>query len=251
MLAVFEKSVGRPPKELSLPFAASNSNPEAIAASFRSSKSDSTFYNLSKDCFLALSHQDENPAHPRSIAVIDDIFCLFSGILNNTYDLRRHYGLSRQATEAMIIIEAYKVFHDRAPYPPDQVVKELDGKFAFILFDPKASIVFLARDRDGSVQFHWATSGDGSLVCTDDPNVISTTCGKVYTPFPPGCMFISEIGLMSYDHPLNKVKGVAREEDEGNVSAVIFQVDLFTRLQSIPRSGSASNWANATVIEGD
>lgn len=80
--------------------------------------------------------------------MMDDIFCIFSGALHNTCDMRRHYGLSRQATEAMIIVEAYKVLRDRAPYPPDppdQVVKELEGKFAFILFDSKASTLFLAR----------------------------------------------------------------------------------------------------------
>lgn len=81
----------------------------------------------------------------RSIVVMDDIFCIFSGVLDNTCDLRRYYGLSRQATEAMIIIEAYKVLRDRAPYPPDQVIKELEGKFAFILFDSKASVLLLAR----------------------------------------------------------------------------------------------------------
>lgn len=76
---------------------------------------------------------------------MDDVFCIFSGALDNTFDLRKHYGLSRQATEAMIMVEAYKVLRDRAPYPPDQVIKELEGKFAFILFDSKASTLFLAR----------------------------------------------------------------------------------------------------------
>lgn len=81
----------------------------------------------------------------RSIVVMDDIFCIFTGNLYNTCELRRHYGLSRQATESMIIVEAYKVLRDRAPYPPDQVIKELEGKFAFILFDSKAAKLFLAR----------------------------------------------------------------------------------------------------------
>ncbi|KAK4491667.1 hypothetical protein RD792_002431, partial [Penstemon davidsonii] len=183
MLAVFDKSVGKPPNELSIPFVGSkclNSSPEEIAEVFRSWRSDSTFYNLSSGNFLALSHEDENPVYPRSIVVMDDIFCIFSGALDNTCDLRRHYGLSRQATEAMIIVEAYKVLRDRAPYPPDQVVKELEGKFAFILYDSKASVIFLARDRDGCVQLHWGTAAGGSLVCTDDPNVISAACGKCY-----------------------------------------------------------------------
>ncbi|KAL8032613.1 hypothetical protein ABFX02_13G107700 [Erythranthe guttata] len=255
MLAVFEKSIGKPPIELSLPAVGRkclNGSPEEIAETFRSWRSDSTFYCFSNCNFLALSHEGENPVYPRSIVVMDDIFCIFSGALYNTCELRRHYGLSRQATEAMIVIEAYRVLRDRAPYPPDQVVKELEGKFAFILFDSKASVLFLSRDHDGSVQLHWGIADDGSLVCTDDPNVISEACGKCYTPFPPGCIFIGGERLMSFDHPMNKVRGIAQEDDEGNISGVVFQVDLLARFHSIPRTDSAANWANATtLIEGD
>lgn len=56
---------------------------------------------------------------------------------------------------------------------------------------------------------------------------------------------------MSFDHPLNKVRGVVREEDDGYTTAVIFQVDLFTRICSIPRRGSDANWSNVTAIESD
>lgn len=55
-------------------------------------------------------------------------------------------------------------------------------------------------------------------------------------------------GLMSFDHPLHKVRAIAREDDDGSISAIIFQVDLLTRLPSIPRIGSAANWAGAAVV---
>ncbi|KAK4347142.1 hypothetical protein RND71_033481 [Anisodus tanguticus] len=253
MLAVFEQSIGKPPPELSIPQAGGQKKEaktrEEIAESFKSWKHDSTFYHLFNGNFMAFSHGNEIPSHPRSIVVMDDIFCIFSGGLDNTFDLGKYYGLSRQATEAMIMVEAYKVLRDRAPYPPDQVIKELEGKFAFILFDSKASTLFLARDSDGSVPLHWGTSTDGSLVCSDDSEFIQASCGKFYTPFPPGCIFISDTGLISFDHPMHKVKAIAREDDEGNVNAVIFQVDLFTKLHSIPRRGSAANWAGATTVE--
>lgn len=90
------------------------------------------------------------------MVVMDDIFCIFVGNLANMPELRRHYGLSRQATEAMVVIEAYKVLRDRAPYPPDQVIKDLEGKFAFILFDAKSVTLFVARVRwkPNAVVFH-------------------------------------------------------------------------------------------------
>ncbi|KAK3016450.1 hypothetical protein RJ639_007805 [Escallonia herrerae] len=250
MLAVFESVIGRPPKELGHGSGSLNTR-EEIAEVFRSWRPNSSLYHLPNGNFLAVSDEDESLTKSRSLLVMDDVFCIFSGILNNICDLRRHYGLSRLATEAMVVVEAYRVLRDRAPYPPDQVIRDLDGKFAFILFDARASNLFLARDREGSVQLHWGMAGDGSLVCSDDPKIIAEACGKCYTPFPPGCIFLSGNGLISFDHPLHKVKAILREDDEGKVSAVIFQADLYTKLRSIPRTGSAANWADVAVMEGE
>lgn len=83
--------------------------------------------------------------YARSIVVTDDIFCIFTGALENITVLRRHYGLSRQATEATVVVEAYKALRDRAPYPSDQVIRDLEGKFAFIVFDATSRRLFLAR----------------------------------------------------------------------------------------------------------
>ncbi|KAK9267947.1 hypothetical protein L1049_010384 [Liquidambar formosana] len=253
MLAVFEKVIGNPPEELSLPSVGLpiSKTREEIAEIFRSMRPESIFYNLSNGNFMALSHEDESSLHPRSIVVMDDVFCIFVGTLENTCDLRRHYGLSRQATEAMVVIEAYKVLRDRAPYPPDQVIKDLDGKFTFILFDAKSGTLFAGRDRDGCVKLQWGMAGDGSLVCSDDPKIIREACGKSCAPFPAGCIFMNGSGLMSFVHPLHKVRAIAREDDDGHITGVNFQVDLYTRLPSIPRTGSATNWADATVIKGE
>lgn len=254
MLAIFEQSIANPPPELSLPLAGQPDpkTRQEIAEIFRSQKpEDSTLYRLPNDNFLGLSNGGQTPPHPRSMVVMEDIFCIFFGALDNTSDLRKYYGLTRQATEAIIMVEAYKVLRDRAPYPPDQVIKELQGKFAFVLFDSKDSTLFLARDREGCVPLHWGATADGSLICCSDPELIKSAYGKCYTPFPPGCIFMSGSGLTSFDHPLHKVKAMIREDDEGSINAIIFQVDFYTRLHSIPRRGSAANWAGTTFVEGE
>ncbi|XP_027339237.1 stem-specific protein TSJT1-like [Abrus precatorius] len=253
MLAVFAKAIGNPPEELRLPAMGSNDSktPKEIVDKFQSLLPDSTVYNLPHGNFMALSHQDESPIHPRSIVVLDDIFCIFVGTLANIADLRHHYGLPRQATEAMIVVEAYKTLRDRAPYPPDQVVKHLDGKFAFIIFDARTNTLFVARDREGSLEFQWGLARDESLVCSDDPKIISEGCGKACAPFPPGCIFINGSGLTSFDHPLHKVRGVVHEDDSGNILSVYFHVDLYTKIPSIPRTGSADNWAGAAEVKGE
>ncbi|XVF25817.1 hypothetical protein REPUB_Repub13aG0246300 [Reevesia pubescens] len=255
MLAVFEKAIGNPPQELGLPSDGldleGKKTWEEILETCRLQQPQSTLYHLSNGNFMTLSHEVESPLHPRSMVVIDDIFCIFIGTLGNISELRRHYGLSRSATEAMFVVEAYKVLRDRAPYPPDQVIKDLEGKFAFILFDAKSGNLFVARDREGNVELKWGMAGDGSLVLSNDPNTIKEACGKSCAPFPPGCIFMNRNGLISFDHPLHKVKAIALEDDDGKICGVIFQVDLFTRLPSIPRTGSAANWADTTVVDRD
>ncbi|KAF3949847.1 hypothetical protein ACB098_05G084900 [Castanea mollissima] len=252
MLAVFEKAIGNPPEELKLPSMGLETmkSRQDIVEIVRSLWPDSTVYSLANGNSMASSHENESPSQPRSIVLTDDIFCIITGALENKTELRRHYGLSRQATDAMVIVEAYKVLRDRAPYPSDQVIKDLEGKFAFILFDARSGKLFIARDREGCIELHWGITGDGSLVCCNDLNIIREACGKSCAPFPPGCIFMNGSGLTSFDHPLYKVRAIAREDDNGIICGVMFQVDLYTRLPSIPRTGSAANWADNAAVPG-
>lgn len=80
----------------------------------------------------------------RLFAAVDDIFCLFQGHIANIPVLKQQYGLSKTANEVTIVIEAYRTLRDRGPYPADQVVRDLNGKFAFILFDSSSQTTFIA-----------------------------------------------------------------------------------------------------------
>lgn len=80
----------------------------------------------------------------RLFAVVDDIFCLFEGHIENVAHLKQQYGLTKTANEVIIVIEAYRTLRDRGPYPADQVVKDIQGKFAFILFDGTSQSTFIA-----------------------------------------------------------------------------------------------------------
>lgn len=57
-----------------------------------------------------------------------------------------------------------------------------------------------------------------------------------------GCMFHSEAGLMSFEHPMNKMKAMPRVDSEGAMCGANFKVDVYTRVNSIPRRGSEANW---------
>lgn len=75
---------------------------------------------------------------------LDNIYCIFLGSLNNLCSLIKQYGLSKGTNEAMFVVHAYRTLRDRGPYPADQVLKDLDGNFGFVIFDSKAGTVFAA-----------------------------------------------------------------------------------------------------------
>lgn len=75
---------------------------------------------------------------------MDNIYCIFLGSLNNLCSLNKQYGLSKCTNEAMFVMQAYRTLRDRGPYPADQVLKDLDGTFGFVIYDSTAGTVFAA-----------------------------------------------------------------------------------------------------------
>lgn len=59
-----------------------------------------------------------------------------------------------------------------------------------------------------------------------------------------GFMFHSEGGLMSFEHPMNKIRAMPRVDSEGVMCGANFKVDKYTRINSIPRVGSEADWTN-------
>ncbi|KGN55143.1 stem-specific protein TSJT1 [Cucumis sativus] len=249
MLAIFHQTFAHPPEELKSPASFSGSKapklPQETLNDFISRHPQNTFsINFGQAAVLAyVSPQSFSLVHQRLFCGFDDIYCLFLGSLNNLCALNKQYGLSKGSNEAMFLIEAYRTLRDRGPYPADQVLKELDGSFAFVVYDSRAGAVFAALGADGGVKLYWGIAADGSVVISDDVDVIKEGCAKSYAPFPTGCMFHSEGGLMSFEHPMNKMKAMPRIDSEGAMCGANFKVDVYTRVNSIPRRGSEANWA--------
>ncbi|KAJ6895004.1 stem-specific protein TSJT1-like [Populus alba x Populus x berolinensis] len=160
MLAIFHKAFANPPEELNSPASQRSTRkpklPEETLSEFLSHHPQKTFsINFGEAAVLAYVPQD-SPFSPqqRLFCGFEGIYCLFSGSLNNLCTLNKQYGLTKGTNEAMFVIEAFKTLRDRGPYPADQVVKDLDGSFAFVIYDSKAGTVFAALGSDGGVKLY-------------------------------------------------------------------------------------------------
>ena len=253
MLAIFKKGLADAPQELNSPASLQSSSkkpklPEETLKDFLSSHSNSNNNAFSvgfanKALFAFAPSDRQHSVHQRLFCGVDGIYSIFLGSLHNLCNLNKQYGLSKGANEAMFVIEAYRTLRDRGPYPAHQVLKELDGSFGFVVYDTKSETIFVAVGTDEAVKIFWGVGADGSVVISDNLEVIKASCAKSFAPFPTGCMYQNERGLMSYEHPMHKMKAMPRVDSEGAMCGSNFKVDVYSRVTSMPRVGSAANWA--------
>lgn len=249
MLGIFKEKLVNAPKELNSP-ASQNSNTKKaklsheILRDFMScNSSDAFFMTFGNDALLAYSPSNTPSIYQRLFSGLDNIYCAFMGNLHNLSQLNKQYGLSKGSNEAMFIIEAYRTLRDRGPYPADQVLKELEGSFGFVIYDHKDGTVFAASGSDGQIGLYWGIAADGSVVISENLELVKASCAKSFAPFPNGCLFHSEHGLLNFEHPTKKMKAMPRIDSEGVMCGANFNVDSQSRNQMMPRVGSEANWS--------
>lgn len=241
MLAVIHKNVAKAPAELVAP---DSGGPDArchgseILADYKLSYPDAMAMHFDKDSFMAFSHSHQALLRPRTFSSVDDIYCMFVGILDNLPHLRQMYGLSKMINEVVLITEMYRVLRDRGPYSADQVMQDLSGSFAFVLYDSKTKTLLVASDLHGKVPFFWGIAADGTTAFSDDAKLLKQACGKSFAPFPQGCYFSSAGGLCSYAHPKSPLKPMPRIDSQGQMCGSMFKVDSQQLLKNAQTQGN-------------
>ncbi|CAH1415816.1 unnamed protein product [Lactuca virosa] len=245
MLGVFKNGLVSPPKELKSPASSPRKADQPPLKAFQSSHPNSaSTISFGEDASLAFAHSSHSlMATQRLFCSVDDVYCVFLGSLNNLNALNKQYGLNKAANEAMFVIQAYKTLRDRGPYPAHSVLKDLEGSFGFVVFDFKAKTVFISLGNDGRVMLFWGLASDGSVVVSDNLEVIKSSCSKSFAPFPTGCLYHTGGELKSFEHPKNKMKAISRVDSEGAMCGATFKVDIYAKTKSMPRVGSQTNWA--------
>nr|ABK25344.1 unknown [Picea sitchensis] len=229
MLAIFNSAVAYGPEELRSPRGEISTSPDlkknssALLSSFLDAFPQSISVKMDEMATMAFTHSNQSLLHPRSFAVKDDCFCLFEGTLENLASLRQEYGLSKCVNEVLFVIEAYRTFRDRAPYPACKMVGHLEGQFAFVIFDRGTKTVFTAADSNGKVPLYWGITADGCLSFSGDAELLKAACGKSLASFPQGCFYSSASGLRSYEYPKNKVMGIPTMD--GEMCGTTFKVE--------------------------
>lgn len=250
MLAIFNKSLVNPPQELDSPASLSSPRkpkvPEEILEEFVSANPSDTF-SVNFPVGAAFAYRRTGQADPvecqRSFCGTNDIYCIFLGRLDNLSSLNRQYGLTK-GDEGMLIIEAYRTLRDRGPYPAHEVLQDLEGEFGFVIFDTKTRHVFFSLGANEELSLFWGIAADGSVVISDNMQIVKGSCAKSYAQFPAGSMFHSERGLKSFEHPKKKMKAIPRIDSEGAMCGADFNVDANSMsTTAMPRVGSAANWA--------
>lgn len=246
MLAVFDKSVATCPEGLkSEACEPSPLKDDMLIQHFCSAHPDAVSINLGASGIMGFSSDKQNPLVPRLFAAVDDIFCLFQGHIENMAAMKQSYGLNKTANEVNIVIEAYRSLRDRGPNPADHVLRNIEGKFAFIVYDSSIKSTFIAMDADGSVPLYWGVGSEDHLALSDDIEVVKKACGRSFAPFPKGCFFTSSGGLRSFEHPLKQLKPVPWTDSEGQNCGATFVVVKESRLEaSMPRVGSDADWSS-------
>lgn len=240
MLAIFSDAIAHGPEALSSPGPALGSSSD-LAAKFQSKHPQLASMGFEGKSYMAYTHEKQALLTPRTFAAVDDIFCIFVGVLENLPSLRQRYGMSKSVNETLLVIEAYRALRDRAPYPPDQVVGDLSGHFGFVLFDNHTKKIFVAADMFGKVPLFWGTTSDGLVAFSDDKELIESTCGKSNGAFPQGCYFSSDEGLRSFEHPLQEVKAIPQVDGQGQAYGSTFKVDVRRGLAH-DRTGNLNPW---------
>lgn len=114
---------------------------------------------------------------------------------------------------------------DRRPYPTDHVVRNVNEKFAFILFDSTSKTLITAGDADENVPLFWGMDSEDNLVLSGDELVVKKACGRSFAPFPKGCFFTSSGGLRSLECPIKELKPIPWTDSFGEVCGSTFEVD--------------------------
>ena len=127
---------------------------------------------------LKINDLSDNGNQPFSI---DDCVLICNGEIYNSTQLNNTYGFrTKSKSDCETIIHAYRRFGIQ------WTIDNLDGVFAFVLYDKRNDVVYIGRDRIGvrSLYYGYSQTSIGFYVSSEMKS-LHGMCDKIF-PFPPG-----------------------------------------------------------------
>ena len=124
---------------------------------------------------------------------IDGIYLICNGEIYNYKDLISKYDFNyRTNSDCEVIIHMYKKFGI------DRAVKELDGVFAFVMYDTKNDILYAGRDPVGIRSLYYHFDGKDKYFGSELKSILKDTTYQ----FPPGSYYNANLayGFVNYVH---------------------------------------------------
>ena len=133
----------------------------------------------------------------------DEIYFTCNGEIYNYKHLIEKYELTCQTgSDCEVILQLYRKFGDL----PNAIVDELDGVFAFILYDSKKDFTIIARDRIGVRPLYFGSSHNCTGFCLSSELKGNIFLGETCFQFPPGKI----LTVMHPDHSYGPI--ITRKE---------------------------------------
>lgn len=105
----------------------------------------------------------------------DELVCVFNGEIYNYLELREELEASgyvfRTKSDTEVLINAYHRYGF-------DCVKKFIGMFAFVVYDKRSRLLFMARDRLGIKPLFYSTSGGGFVAASSVPAILDLGCER-------------------------------------------------------------------------
>ncbi|KAI8468857.1 MAG: aluminum induced protein-domain-containing protein [Monoraphidium minutum] len=144
-----------------------------------------------------------------------------------------------EANDAHWLLDFYRSFFTGGAVEEDadkralESLAQVQGSFAFVIFDELQHRVFAARDGEGAQPLYWGATGEGQLLIGSHLDDMEE-CNPTATHFPAGTLFASERHTVAFS--------------PGDRGWVISEGDWPGRLFSFLRDSDGTHWRGVKAI---
>lgn len=135
---------------------------------------------------LAINDLSSNGMQPFEL---NNVWLICNGEIFNHKELEKKYNFNmKSSSDCEIILHLYH-YHGRDKMAIARLLQEINGEFAFVLYDAYHKNIYAARDEFGIRPLFYSLTSDGSFFASE---MKSLSFCKYVHPFPPGNFLIHD-----------------------------------------------------------